>query len=181
MRFVDQLNNMPSEESIANRKVNQEFANDLHSIHISIRGACMGNRSRRYADGYIVRRYDNEYCQYGFQYLKSIIKEQPVLPTTSYQVKGTTYPASLVSDEYYQHREGLKPISKENSPCQRYIPDLRALLKADGFEVLSLERFACYNTYDVVKHVGVFSPKPTLERRVANVLLGYVIKFAVRW
>lgn len=183
MRFVDQLNSMPSEEPINNRRLNQQFIKDLNGIHGSIQGACIAQRSRRYVEGYIVRTYDDEYNQYGFRYLHSVTTDNSGrLSSRLYSpTKGEKYSASLVSDEYHQKREGLKPISKEHDSCQKYISNLRPLLKTDGFEVLCLESFACYDEYDLVKYSGFFNPKPILERHNSNVLLGYAIRFVVRW
>ena len=180
MSFVDDLRNMPSKSSQDASKRNERFKEEVSKIIAVIHQECVSNRDNRKLEGMIVRKYDNEYCQEGFKYLKSLERDNTRELSSIFVKKGAQYSASMVSDEYMQYRDGLKPVSSSQTECQTYITEVGKKLRADGFSVSELTTQECYYEYDEVKH-SIISSKKYFVRKRSNELLGYAIKFRIAW
>lgn len=183
MSFADDLRRMPNKSSLDASIRNEQFKKEVGNLLAVIRSVCVDNRDNRKLDGIIARYYDNEYCQERFEYLKSLERDNTWALSSSIAKNGYKYSASMVSDQYKQERQGLKPISSSQTECQKYVAELGKLLKSDGFTVAELTSLGCYYEYDEVriKSSGLFSTTKTLVRNKTNELLGYVIKFQITW
>ena len=179
MRFVDELNSMNNKHDVSKDAIKE----NLRKIHAAIRRACKEHNSRRQISGYLVIKYDNEYCVDTFSYIESLYRDNTgnLSLSEKYVKNGNQYPANLVSDEYHQHRSGFKPISKKDE-CRQYIDDLYKLLSEDGFKDICLETVACYDEHDeVIVSSGLFHSQRKLVRKPSNILLGYVIRVSLNW
>lgn len=185
MNFVEQLNSMPSKEDVATRMEREQLTKTINGIHSGIKCACQFYRSQHFIEGYMVQKYDGEYCVVDYVFTQSLSKDNSYhINNPDYRLrasKGDRYEASLVCDSSKGRREGYDTITNDIDRCNTYVSNLKKLLEDDGFSDIFLEVFPCYDEYDVVKTTGFINPKTHFERQKTNKLLGYAIRIKLRW
>ena len=101
MSFAEELRKMENQPNIEN---NEKFEKELEEIYANIKNACVKNINKHLVNGYIVRRYDNEYCVDGFEFKDTLNKDNSIYLTSSskYVDKNNKYYSNIALCRYYK-------------------------------------------------------------------------------
>lgn len=181
MSFTDELRKMENQPNVEDK---EKFEKELNEIYGNIKNACVKNINKHSANGYIVRRYDNEYCVYEFEFKDTLNKDNSIYLTHAsiYNKKKDKYYSNIALRSYYKDgREGHEPISIQKNECDSYIDRLKDLLVKDGFRIRELTSHAVMDEYETIDFQGFISPKPYLKKHTTDTIVGYVIAFLIEW
>ena len=180
MAFADELRKTENRTGLAETA---QFEKELEEICAAIHGACIRKADKHSVNGYVLRRYDDEYCVYGFEWKDTLHNDNTVAlrQPLKYREKTKHYLNIALSRYYGDGRAGYEPIAEQQIECDRYISRLGDMLVNDGLSVQKLSSCAVVDEYETIEYQGFFQTKEYLKKHTSDTVVGYVIECAITW